>query len=1142
MGVLITPKPIKDFFGNFKDLLKKSLLCAAFQDIHMSFNNLYNVKRDGLLLQLMLFNSKINVNMRKITLLLMAQLLMISLVFGQAGTITGRVVDAQGTPVPYVTVTVKGTQISVAANENGLFTIKAKKGDVLVVTGVGLTPKEAKAAISPDFYITVARNSDNMQEVVVTTALGIKRDTKSLGYSTATVNNDVLNISKPINPVQGLIGQVSGAQVSIINNGVDPQIRVQLRGERHLIADNQPLYIVDGMEVRSDYIATLNPEDIDNISVLKSASSAALYGSEASNGVIAITTKRGSRNNKPQVNFSQTVTMEKLAYPPQLQKQFGGYGGEGGVFFGGTPYALNAIDPYTGFVNYIPFENQSYGPAFNGAPSFIGIPNQNGQVDSTPYAAQSKTVVQQFMVKGYTSQTDLSIATGDAKNSNYLGLQYAKVTGIVPNDETERTGVRIAGKRTYGIFYYDYSFDYSHKYVNVAGNDITAGWPLYWTLLNTPANIPITTLKDWQSSNSWGNLNNYPNAYYINPYWQIANSRDISKQDNLQGVLSMNLKPTSWIDLTYRVSAQVSNTVFLGYRNAALFTPFAISNYGPPVYGTPFSGSIQGAVVNESVLQKRLQQDMLLTISHNFGNDIHAKLLLGNTIWDRYSNTQEQWVGNNVGGLVGGGPQSQTSGLTLPGLYNIAYSYGIGNVSNNVQDTRLIGYFSDLALDYKNELFLHGNFRRDYSSLLATGNNSYNVYGVDAAISITDLIPSLKTGKYLTFAKIRGAYSHTGQITLNPYSTVNTFNVASGYPYGGLASLSLSSQYNNPANIPEATNEYETGIDLAFWKNRISAGVTYYHDYNYNQLFPVTVTSATGYTAANVNAATTISKGWEFELRADVVKNKNISFNIQTNFAIQNTTCTGLYGTGANKTLQTTIGNNNYAIVGMDFPQLYVSDLVRDPANGKIVVDGATGLPSLAANYVAAGRTTPKYIWGITPNFRFKEFTLNIIADYRGGYVFYNNSEQNLDFTGATTHTTENGRQNFLFPNSEIADPANPGKYIANKNVYVQDGNLGFWVSSQFRSAGTTYTENAAAWKIRTISLSYDFTKLIAGQKIIKGASLTALCNNVAMFRPKENNFTDPEFNYSNSNGLGFNTYYQLPSTRQYTLKLSLNF
>ncbi|MFI5185283.1 MAG: SusC/RagA family TonB-linked outer membrane protein [Chitinophagales bacterium] len=1064
--------------------------------------------------------------------------------------VTGKIIDSTGNPVPFVTVKVKSTTTTVSANENGSFSIDAKIDDILVVTGVGLQTKEVKVTNTSELIIPVVRLSENLSEVVVNTALGIKRESRSLGYSTATLNSETINISRPINPVQSLVGEVSGAQVSIINNGVDPQIRVILRGERHLFDDNQPLYIVDGMEVNPDYVFTINPEDIDNISVLKGASSAALYGSEASNGVIVITTRRGSKNGKPSISFSQTTTVERISYLPPLQKQFGAYGNETGIFFAGTPYQLNAINPYTGFPNNIPFENQSYGPAFSGTPYFIGVPNQNGRVDSVPYAAQSKNIIQQFMISGITNQTDLSVSTGDAQNSNFLGVQYVKVTGVVPDDESQRASVRLAGKKTYGKFYYDYSISYSHKYTNVVGNDITYGWPIYWTLLNTPANIPIRALKDWQSPDSWGNLNNYYNAFYINPYWQIANSRNITKQDNVQGVVSLNLKPASWIDLTYRISAQVTNTVYEGYRNAALFSPWAIAN---PVYaitgGTPSFGSIPGAVVNETLLSKRIQQDVIATFSHKFGTDILAKLLVGNTIWDRFSNTQEQWVGNNVGSIngapiVSGNPQQgQTSGLTIPNLYNISYYYGIPGVYHLVQEERLIGYFSDLELSYKNYLFVHSDFRKDYSSLLATGNNSYNVYGVDAAVVFTDMIASLRNKKMLSYGKIRAAYSHTGQITLAPFSIFNTFNVSPGYPYGAVTSVSLNGQYNNPANIPEATNEKEIGIELGFLNNRISGGATYYYDVNTNQLFPIIVTSSTGYTSANVNAANTISQGWEFDTKALIIKNKDFDFDLAANFSIQTTKVISLYSTGSTKTLQADIGNSNEAIVGMTFPQMYVSDLNRDPANGKVIVDGITGYPSLSPDLVAAGRTTPKYILGLTPSFRYKQFRLQIIADYRGGYVFYNNAEQNMDFTGSTTHSTENGRQNFIFPNSEILDQGS-GKYVPNTNVYTQDGNISFWglFDSPYRSAGTSYIENAAAWKVRTISLTYDFAKLISGQNIIKGAKLTALCNNVFMFRPKENHFTDPEFNYSNSNGLGLNTAYQLPPTRQYTLTASLKF
>ncbi|HEV2354586.1 MAG TPA: SusC/RagA family TonB-linked outer membrane protein [Puia sp.] len=1083
--------------------------------------------------------------MRKFLLLLVAALGTTLFALSQEKLVTGRVTDQTGQAVPFASIKLKGSKTGVAADADGNFSIKAKAGDVITVSGTGFSPKDIPIeSTSAALNVTVTRKESNLTEVVVT-ALGIRKENKALGYSTATVNNETLNIAKPINVEQGLIGQVSGAQVSIINNGVDPQIRVQLRGERHITSDNQPLYIVDGQEVDPTFIATLNPEDIESSTVLKSASAAALYGSEATNGVIIITTRKGSRNNKPVINFTQTVTAEHVAYLPQIQKQFGGYGGESGTYLAGTPYQFTAINPYTGYTEYIPFENQQYGPAFNGAPSFIGIPNQYGKVDSVPYAAQSKNPIQQFMQTGVTSQTDFSLSNGDVKNSNYIGLQYVSVTGVVPKDQSQRASVRYGGRRTMGIFSYDFSANYSYKYSNTVGNDITLGWPIYWTLLNTPANIPISSLKNWQDPNSWGNLSNYYNAYYINPWWQVDNSRNISKQDNLQGMFQMNLKPTDWFTASYRLSAEVTNSVYKGYRNAATFTPYAIAATGPAsgIYGTPSSGNINGALVDETLLNKRLQQDIMATFERKFG-DFNTTLIIGNTIWDRSSNTQAQNVGNNVGAINGviihgGSPQSQTSGLILPNVYNIGYSYGIPGVYGNITDERLLGYYGDLTVGYNDFLFVHGNFRRDYSSLLATAHDNYNVYGGDVSLIFSDLIPAIKNSSVISYGKLRGALSHTGQITLGPYSTVNTFNVAANYPYGGLAGLSLASTYNNPANTPEATNEKEIGIEAGFLNSRILAGATYYHDNNYNQLFPVSLTTATGYNYANVNAANTVSEGWELDLKTQPVRTHTIRWDLNGNLAIQTTTIKSLYGSGANATKQTAIANNNEAIVGMAFPQMYVSDLVRDPSNGKVVVSATTGLPSLSNTFIPVGRTTPKYILGLTSTLQAYNFTLQVIADYRGGYVFYNNAEQNLDFTGATTHTTENGRQNFIFPNSEVMVN---GKYVPNTNVYTSDGNIGFWVYSQYRSAGTSYVENAAAWKVRTISLSYDFGKLIAGQRVVKGLRLTAMCNNALMFRPNENNFTDPEFNYNNSNGYGNNTYYQLPPTRQYTVVAAVTF
>ncbi|MGZ3858885.1 MAG: carboxypeptidase-like regulatory domain-containing protein, partial [Flavisolibacter sp.] len=354
--------------------------------------------------------------MRKIVSLLTVLMLLCALAYAQTRSVSGRVTDPQGKPIPFASVTIRGTSTGVAADENGNFTIQASPNTVLVFSAAGFQNQEVN--IGRQTAVTASLNATSSLNEVVVTALGIRRQAKDVGYSTSTVNNKELNVSKPVNIAQGLVGRVAGAQISTINNGVNPSVRIQLRGERHINADNQALIVVDGMIVRPDFLAALNPEDIENVSILKGASAAALYGSEATNGVMIVTTRRGGERGRPNITFSTTHTLERLSYMPQLQTRFSGYGGESGDFFYGP-----AIDPYTGFANYAPFENQSYGPEFNNNPDlgFIGGPNANGDIYKTPFVGVNPDSRRSFFQTGYTTQNDLSFSGGDRDNSYFIG-------------------------------------------------------------------------------------------------------------------------------------------------------------------------------------------------------------------------------------------------------------------------------------------------------------------------------------------------------------------------------------------------------------------------------------------------------------------------------------------------------------------------------------------------------------------------------------------------------------------------------------------------------------------------------------------------------------------------------------------------
>lgn len=1037
-----------------------------------------------------------------------------SLAFSQQRTVSGKVVGEDGSPIPFATVQIMGTTNGTTTDQNGLFKLDIPPKAILRITYVGFNPMEVNVGSQSSLNITLVSNARQLNEIVVT-ALGIKREARSLGYDVQTVTAKDLTQSKPVNIANGLVGRVAGLQISTINNGVTPDVRVTLRGERHINSDNQALIVLDGVPISRALLPTINPNDIADVTVLKGASAAALYGTEATNGVLIITTKKGTTGGKPVIRFSNTTTLEQVSYPIKLQNTFSGYGGESGILFNGKP----AADPNTGFANYIPFENQNYGPAYNGdaGNAYIGGPDEAGKVYKTPFEAVTPDPRIAFFNTGVTVQNDLSYSGGDAKNSYFVSAQDVNITGVVPKDIARRTGVRFEGKRTFGIFSATYGLSYTQAHSNTVGLDYFQQRPVYWNLLNTQASVPLQQLKA-TDTNPFAGPSDYYNAYYPNPYWQINHARDDSKSDFVTGDLALSLQPLSWLNLTYRANITTSSQNYYNHRDGVTFTPYSQTD--------PWSaGNIPSSLKHTSLYidygqnyARRMQGDFLVTLDHKFG-DFSSNLVLGNSIWDRYG------YGDDL--------NSSTAYFS-----NISYIIGKPNVSQYTYDDRLISGFAALTEGYKNFLFVNAAFRKDWSSLLAKGHNSYDVYSIGASFVLTDAIPSLKDNKWLTYAKLRSTYSSTGQISVNPYSVQNVFDVAGGFPIGSTPGLVLSGQYNNPNLVPEHTIEKEGGIELGFWNSRVNLDVTYYHDNTTNQTFPVQISTSTGYASALVNGGNLESDGWEFSLDLNPLSSSSpLRWDISGNFSIYNSKVLSLYG--GNQDFDMGQGAN-HAHVGDPFPVLEVSDLVRDPANGKIVVDPNTGYPLANPVNVIAGRTSPHYILGFNTSLTWKHLTLQAVADYRGGYNFFAVVGQQLDFTGASAHTTQNGRQRFIFPNSEIQQGT---KYAPNTNVYTQDGSLGFWVYSPYPGAGTSYIISADAWKLRSVSLSYDFSSLINKTKFIKGLTFTLVGNDLLMFVPSQNVWTDPEFNYANTNGaIGYTDYNQLPPTRKFGANLSLTF
>jgi len=514
--------------------------------------------------------------MRRFFLLFAVLMLSGVLASAQTHSVKGHVTGPDGSSLPGITVQVKGTNTAIATDANGQFELTVPANSTLVFTGVGFEEQSFNIGARSSVDVTLASSSKRLNEVVVT-ALGIKRQEKSLGYSTKTVNANDLTISKPVTIGEGLTGKVAGLQINTVNNGVDPGIRIVLRGYRHLNADNQALIVVDGIAVRSNFLSTINPNDVESITVLKGASAAALYGVDATNGVLVVTTKKGGEHGKPVIEFNNTTMLERVSYMPPLQNTYSPGSGETGAYPWDSRY--NFQNPYTGEILYVPYENQNFGMEFNGDPNlgYIGGPGPDSIFFKQPFKGINPDPRRAFFQTGYRIQNNLSYSGGDNKNSYFISVQDVSTKGVVPMDQGRRTSLYISGRKTYGKFSAQYNLSYAQKYSNTAGPDFAQGRPVYWNLLNQGANIPLNDPRLKNPSSPYF-LDLYYNGYYPNPWWQINNSRVIQRTNYFTGVLQLNFEATKWLNLTYRAGTNFTDFYNANTIAAAGYSPFRIAD------------------------------------------------------------------------------------------------------------------------------------------------------------------------------------------------------------------------------------------------------------------------------------------------------------------------------------------------------------------------------------------------------------------------------------------------------------------------------------------------------------------------------------------------------------------------------------
>ncbi|RZL01559.1 MAG: SusC/RagA family TonB-linked outer membrane protein, partial [Pedobacter sp.] len=390
------------------------------------------------------------------------------------------VTDAQGNGVPFATITETGTKNVVVADANGNYQIRITGNNGLSITATGYSP--ASATIVGNTAITSMERSAGELEEVVVTGLGIQRQKKDLGYSTSQVKSAELIQSAPVNVANGLQGKVSGLNITSTNNGVFEDVKINLRGIRSLTGNNNPMLLLDGVQTDLNFLSSINPQDIQDVTIIKGANGAGIYGPDARNGVIVVTTKRGGNKSQPVVTLSRTTQFSSISFFPKFQNQFGS----------GDPSG------------YIPYENWSWGPAFDGSMVELGSPLNNGTQQMVPYVPNNSR--KEFFNTGVTNQTDVSMGAKEF----YLSFQDANIQGIVPDDRNRRTSIRLNSDKTYGKFKAAIGINYIQQNFNVfddaamgtynANNNVGLNDGLLNLIFNTPAHVPITSYKNITSN------------------------------------------------------------------------------------------------------------------------------------------------------------------------------------------------------------------------------------------------------------------------------------------------------------------------------------------------------------------------------------------------------------------------------------------------------------------------------------------------------------------------------------------------------------------------------------------------------------------------------------------------------------------
>lgn len=1009
---------------------------------------------------------------------------MAQLTFAQERSVSGTVSDNAGLPIPGVSVLVKGTKSGTQTDFDGKFVIKASPSQTLIFSYVGMNTQEVVAK-SANLTVKMSETSQVLQEVVVT-ALGLTRQKKTLTYQAEKVEAKELVKADPTRAASSLAGKVAGLQINVQDNGVNPSSQIILRGLRSISQSNSALIVIDGSISNQGAFDDLNPRDIESLNVLKGATAAALYGALAGNGAIIVETKKGKIGESFTIGLSSTTTFEEVAYMPDFQSEYG-IGWQGA---------------------YDNIENTNWGPRFDGQIRQIGPTFSDGTFQAVAYAP-IKNNLRDFFRIGNTTQNTLSFSGGDASSTYFMSIGDQRTNGIVTGDEYNRNTFRVNATKKMGNLQLGITSNFLRDKTSVVGNTIgNQDRPLYWFILNTANNIPLASYKDWRND-LYSSPNGYYNGYYENPWWALDNNRNDDKTTRWTANISAIYDINKWLKFTGRAGLNQGSGTGKNWRSRQVYDKTT----------QPAANDITSFVEDSEFQSFSYTTDFILSSSFDITKDIDFTGIIGassNSISTRQS-------------LI------RANNLSIPDFYDVSNGTGLPEITVDESNKKTFGYYTDLTFGLKKFLYLNLQGRYDSTSTLPKSDNSYFYPAAGLSFVLTEAFPSLKENGF-SFGKLTVSNS-TVYNDLGAYQTNETFSQSNGFPFGGLNGFAQSGTAVDKNISKEKINTTEFGANLTFFDNRLRLDASYFLTSSTNLITSTTPSVTSGSTSYLTNIGEIEGKGFELSLGGTVIRTEDFSWDLDVNYSANEAIVKSI-SEGVNEITITSTGTSGiYAIVGEAFPQIKASSYVRDP-QGRVVVDATSGNP-IVGGLKNLGKTTPDYIIGLTSSVNYKNWNLSTTMDYRTGHVYYEQGSDAMEFTGRSVESASSGRQDFVFPNSVIE--TSPGVFTPNTNLTVTDGRQDFWTNT-YNEIKENYVKDATAFKIREIALNYNLSKKYLEKTPLKSLRIGFVGRNVLTLLPKENRFSDPEFNNTNSNAIGIGGYFQSPPTRSYGFSLNVEF